>query len=374
MDWSLLALPGFLAWLIILILPWRPWSTRESLDADPALQADLSRVTVLIPARNEQDVIAETLDALATQGHGLRTILIDDQSTDATSAIAKQKNVENFKIINGQSVPPGWSGKLWALEQGRRQVNTEFILLLDADIQLQPGTIATLLLKLDQKQLDMVSLMARLRMKNFWEKLLMPAFVFFFKLLYPFHLSNSISQHVAAAAGGCILIKSSTLTGIGGFESLRECLIDDCALAKKIKNNGGRIWIGLTHSAISLRRYEHLQVIWNIVARTAFTQLHFSCFLLILCTFLMLAAFALPIIALVAPAIPSRILGILTLAIMFSCYLPVLKYYAMNPLWGLSLPVTGMLYLAMTWSSAHRYLFRTGARWKDRHYRIPGPK
>ena len=193
--------------------------------------------------------------------------------------------------------------------------------------------------------------------------------IFFFKLLYPFRLSNSPWQHVAAAAGGCILIKSSILTEIGGFGSIKKCLIDDCALAGKIKNNGGRIWIGLTHSAISLRRYEHLQAIWDMVARTAFIQLRFSYSLLVLCTFLMLAAFALPPVSLFLPDIPSKILGVFTLAIMFGCYLPTLKYYAIHPLWGFGLPVTGMLYLAMTWSSVHRYIFRTGARWKDRHYK-----
>ncbi|MBI4006088.1 MAG: glycosyltransferase, partial [Gammaproteobacteria bacterium] len=271
MDWSLLALPGFIVWTIILILPWRPWSTRESLDADPSLQLDLSCITVLIPARNEQLVIADTLDALLKQGQGLRIILIDDQSADDTVETARQKEFENLQIINGNNNPDGWTGKLWALEQGRHLVNTDLILLLDADIRLQPGTIAKLLSKLNREQLDMISLMACLRMKYFWEKLLIPAFIFFYKLLYPFQLSNSTSRYVAAAAGGCILIKTSALSEIGGFGSLKECLIDDCALARKIKNNNGKIWIGLTHSAISLRHYEYLQSIWDMVTRTAFT-------------------------------------------------------------------------------------------------------
>ena len=197
MEFEWLAIPGLIIWTGIILLPWRPWSVRESLDAVNGLStADLAGVTVIIPARNEQDVIGTTLSGLATQGTGLRIVLVDDQSTDATIRTALQSGLDNLRIIPGTALPSGWSGKLWALEQGRTGVTSEYILLLDADIELRPGTIAALLDKMNNHRLHFVSLMACLRMESLWEKLLMPAFIFFFKLLYPFHLSNSASCKV----------------------------------------------------------------------------------------------------------------------------------------------------------------------------------
>jgi len=371
MSLCFLALPAFLIWLIILYLPWRPWGTQESLDANPSCKHDLSNITVLMPARNEAIVISETLIALLQQDKNLKVILIDDQSADDTVSIAKHTRLENLKIIDGQPLPDGWSGKLWALEQGRMQVNTPYILLLDADIKLKPGTAASLIKKMEEEQLDMVSLMPFLKMQNFWEKLLMPAFIYFFKLLYPFHLSNSSTSSVAAAAGGCILIKHSALESIGGFETLKSKLIDDCALAQKIKNNGGKIWIGLTHSAISLRCYKDLHTIWHMVARTAFTQLRYSMILLLLCALLMVITFLFPILALFSMAIWSKVIAMTTLIIMLITYLPTLKYYSLNYLWGLCLPMIGIMYLLMTWSSAYRHIFNSGSNWKDRYYAIP---
>jgi len=372
---SLLALPGLFIWIIILLLPWRPWSTRESLDTETTgTSADLSRITVLIPARNEAEVISRTLVNLAAQDVNLRIILIDDQSDDQTASIAQQKNLPGLEIIKGQPLPEGWSGKLWALEQGRTQVKTELVLLLDADIELKPGVLNTLLNKLDRENLDLVSLMACLRMESLWEKLLMPAFIFFFKLLYPFHLSNSAAPYVAAAAGGCILVKTSSLNKTGAFASLRHSLIDDCALARTIKDSGGKIWLGLTHSAVSLRPYDSLGVIWDMVARCAFTQLRYSWMVLILCTLLMMVTFVFPVMALLSMDFPATLWGLLSLLIMYLCYLPTLIYYRINPLWGVCMPIIGILYLLMTWTSAWRYLFKCGSRWKNRSYSLPAQK
>ena len=366
---SLLALSGLVIWVIIFLLPWRPWNTHESLDADiPGPSADLSRITVLIPARNEQDVISQTLDGLAAQGKSLRVILIDDQSDDQTASIALQKKLSGFEIIIGEPLPEGWSGKLWALEQGRKQVETELVLLLDADIALKPGTLKALLNKLDLEQLDMLSLMACLSMESRWEKLLMPAFIFFFKLLYPFRLSNSVSPYVAAAAGGCILIKTSALNKAGAFASLCNKLIDDCALARKVKDAGGKIWIGLTHSAVSLRPYNNPGMIWDMVTRCAFTQLRYSWALLLACTLLMIMTFVFPVIAVLAAGFWAAIWGFLTLLLMYICYLPILNYYRLNPLLGCCIPLIGVFYMIMTWSSAWRHLFMGGTRWKNRSY------
>lgn len=368
MDPSWYALPGCLIWIAILALPWRPWSTRESLDGDTSLPDDLDDVTVLIPARNEQECIARTLRSVAAQGRGHRIILIDDQSTDATVAEAVGLNLPGLHILTGQALPPGWTGKLWALEQGRHEADSDYLLLLDADIELLPGTLPALLAKLRSEGRQLVSLMAFLRMQSFWEKLLMPAFIYFFKLLYPFHLSNSGSRFIAAAAGGCILIESRALSTAGGFAAIQGALIDDCRLARRIRDSGGGTWIGLTHSACSRRRYEGLGVIWDMVARTAYTQLHYSPWLLGLCTLLMAAAFLLPVAALFMADSAAAAVAAAALALMWISYLPTLKYYNLHPAWGLALPAVGALYMLMTWSSAWRHWQGSSAVWKDRVY------
>ena len=367
MDPGWLVYPGLAIWSGILLLPWRPWSTREYFNADPVRRLDLSDVTVLIPARNEAQVIPRTLEALQQQGDGLNVIVIDDNSTDATRSAAQQSDMKNLKIINGEALAPGWSGKLWALEQGRRSASTGHLVLLDADIMLQPGTISGLLEKMQRDGLQMVSLMAWLRMVTLWEKLLMPAFIFFFKLLYPFHLANSESRIIAAAAGGCILINSTSLSDIGGFAALKNELIDDCALARRIKDRGGRTWIGLTHSATSSREYNDLGSVWKMVARTAFTQLHYSAFLLGLCTLAMVCAFVLPIISLAGTGY-SFWLSVFTLVLMTAGYIPTLNFYGRSWYWALFLPIIGIIYLLMTWDSAIRHWRGTGAIWKDRSY------
>ena len=370
MDIIFLAvMPGLFIWVCILILPWRPWSTRESLDCAPIQDTvDLSDVTVLIPARNEADTIADTLTALKQQGKGLKIILVDDQSDDNTSKIATSTGLENLTIISGTELPEGWSGKLWALEQGRQQVNTPFLLLLDADIVLRPGLISLLLQTVRKSNLKMLSLMAYLKMETCWEKLLMPAFIFFFKLLYPFHLANKPGSRIAAAAGGCILLETDTLQKIGGFECIKDALIDDCSLAKQIKQQGQKTWTGLTHSAISVRSYETLNTIWQMVARTAYTQLAYSPLMLLLCTLLMFAAFVFPLAAMLQNQLDVFFVGLITLCLQMICYLPTLRYYSMNPAYAFTLPLTGVLYLVMTWSSAYRYYFASGADWKGRHY------
>ena len=366
-----LALPGFIIWLAIIILPWRSWSTRESLDAHKSHKTesvDLSQLTVLIPARNEADVITSTLSGLEQQGQGLNIIIVDDQSTDGTAQEALNLKLENLKIIMGSPLPEEWTGKLWALEQGRQHITTPLTLLLDADIELLPGTLAALVDKMKNENLHLVSLMAFLRMESLWEKFLMPAFIYFFKLLYPFHLANSRSKVIAAAAGGCILIQTQTLSEIGGFTRLKDALIDDCTLARHVKDKGYGTWLGLTHSAISKRRYDNVDTIWDMVARTAFTQLRYSPILLIICSLLLLAAFVLPILSLIIHDSNAIILSLISLLFMAASYIPTLKYYSLNPCWSLSLPGAGLLYLCMTWSSAIRHWQGRGAHWKARHY------
>jgi len=366
---TLFAITGAAIWLTILLLPWRPWSTREVLDASsPSAEEDLSDITVLIPARNEAETIKATLPALTAQGRGLNIILIDDKSSDGTGQVARKAMDENLLIIKGESLPSGWTGKLWALEQGRGHIKTPFTLLLDADIEPLPGIIGELKRAMQERDVQLISLMAELRMETFWERLLMPAFIYFFKLLYPFRLSNTGTSRVAAAAGGCILLETRLLHEIGGFDSLRGELIDDCALARRIKTLGDKTWIGLTHSVRSIRPYEKLRTIWEMVARTAFTQLHYSGLVLALCTAVMVLSFVVPVLGLFLPSGMAKFFSALGLAIMILCYLPTLKFYGLPGRWALALPLIGILYLAMTWTSAMRYWLGGGSHWKGRAY------
>lgn len=354
-------------WLAVLILPWQPWRAREQFIPETGRRRSLDAVTVVIPARNEADVIAGTLAALKQQDPNLRIILVDDQSTDATADHARESGTTRLQSLSAPHLPAGWSGKLWALEQGFRQVQTDYTLLLDADIELQEGVITGLLDKLERENLQMISLMAQLRMASGWERLLMPAFIYFFKLLYPFALVNRPDSRVSAAAGGCILIRTRALADIGGPAGLRTELIDDCALARRIKHNGGRIWLGLTRAAVSRRRYENLATIWEMVTRTAYTQLYYSPWLLAACIILLLETYAVPVAGLLYPG-PVRWLAMLAVLGMCGSYLPTLRYYGLSWWRALTLPVAAMLFGLMTLDSARRHLTGHGARWKNRTY------
>jgi hopene-associated glycosyltransferase HpnB len=370
MSWILLVLPATVIWLAVFLLAVGPWRIREVLDVDePASDADLSDIAVLIPARNEADTIVTTLRGLDAQGRGLKTILVDDQSTDATSVVARDAAKHELLLVAGQPLPHGWAGKLWALEQGRVHLDRPLTLLLDADIELAPGLLAALRHKMQRDQVQFVSVMAALRMHTFWEKLLMPAFVFFFRLLYPFRLSNDPNwRRVAAAAGGCILLETRLIDDIGGFLALRGALIDDCALARLVKSQGARTWIGLTHSARSVRAYGDLSPIWNMVARSAFTQLAYSTTWLLGCSLLFAIAFWLPPVALFFPGAATKALASLALIMMMASYLSALRFYGLSSAWALTMPLIGTLYLAMTWTSAIRYWRGQRCRWKDRVY------
>lgn len=364
--WLWLTVPGAVIWCGVLLLPWLPWLNREVLEPSKTnLDPDLSDVTVLVPARDEAAVIAATLASLQQQGQGLRVLVIDDQSSDGTADIAHQAGAE---VLPGEPLPDGWAGKLWALDQGLHQVQTPLTLLLDADIELKPGLLSALLQLKRERGAQFVSLMADLRRHSFWDRLLIPAFVYFFKLLYPFAISNSRSRWVAVAAGGCVLVDTEALRGIGAFESLRGALIDDCTLARRIKDGGHRTWIGLSRGVVSSRPYGTLGSIHAMVARSAFTQLRYSFLLLLAVTALFIFAYWLPLAGLGLAPEPARRWAFGALLAMMIGYLPTLHYYRVSPYLVLLLPLTGTLYLGMTWSSALRYWLGTRSSWKGRSY------
>ncbi len=279
------------AWLGVLLAPHQPHRVRERLDAGAGadVSADLSGVTVLIPARDEAASISRAIAALGFQGHGLEAVVVDDQSSDDTHGAAARAAAPGLalRVIEGQPLPDGWAGKLWALEQGLAVVGRPHLLLLDADIELAPRLVPALLAKMRERDATLVSLMAELHCATFWERLLAPAFVFFFKLLYPFARSNDAASATAAAAGGCMLVRTDALRHIGGFAAIRGALIDDCTLAAALKQYRPPIWLGMTHSVRSLRVYASLGDFWSMVARSAFTQLRYSTAWLVVATALL---------------------------------------------------------------------------------------
>ncbi len=356
-------------WLGALLAPWRPCLTRESLEARPGSAPEpLDDVTVLIPARDEAGLIGATLDALLAQGRGPTVLVIDDLSKDGTAERVRHYAGRGVTLVTGTPPPPGWTGKLWALEQGRRCVRTPLILLLDADITMSPGMLAAMRRRLCADDLSLLSLMATLRMETFWERLLMPAFVFFFKLIYPFRLSNSRSPYVAAAAGGCVLLRTQALAEIGGFALIRSHLIDDCALARAFKAAGLKTWIGLSRSVRSRRSYPQLAGVWGTVARNAYTQLRHSPTLLVCCSAVMVTAFLAPLAGILSASPAARAAGAAALAAMCLCYVPVLRYYRRSIGWCALLPAIGVLYLMMTWTSAIDSWRGRRAVWRGRVY------
>jgi hopene-associated glycosyltransferase HpnB len=367
---------ALLAWLCVLVAPHQPHRLRERLEADPAAPDDLSAVAVLIPARDEADVIGRTVAALATQGRGLRAIVVDDQSNDGTAAAAQAAatvpDALTLHVVRGEALPPGWAGKLWALEQGRKLVDRPFVLLLDADIELAPKLLPTLLRESQRRDASLISIMAELRCATFWERLLTPAFVFFFKLLYPFAWSNDPRRRTAAAAGGCMLIRTQALQAIGGFASVRGALIDDCTLAAVLKNAAPPIWLGMSHSVRSLRAYSGLADFWAMVSRSAFTQLRYSLALLVVTTVLMLAVLLAPVAAVAAAPFgtgaASAATGAAAWLAMSAAYSPVVRFYRLGLAWTLTLPLAAALFLAMTWTSAVAYWRGAHGRWKRRSY------
>ncbi|MDX1401459.1 MAG: glycosyltransferase, partial [Kiloniellales bacterium] len=282
-------------------------------------------------------------------------------------------------VLKARDLPSGWAGKLWALSEGHRYlkqagISCDYLWLSDADIDHSPETLGRLVAKAVCDKRELTSLMVLLRTGGFWGKLLIPPFVYFFQKLYPFNWSADPGKRTAAAAGGCVLLKREAFESAGGFEAIHGALIDDCSLARLIKRRGGgsgRIWLGLTKSSVSLRPYRGLEDIWNMVARSAYTQLHSSSLLLVAALFGLGVTYLLPPGLLVlgltlgdGPLAGGALLVWLTMALTM---LPVLKLYDQSPIWGPLLPFAALLYGAMTISSALRHWRGKGGAWKGRH-------
>lgn len=364
-----------LAWLALLVLPWQPWRNRELLAARHDLHPELGDISVLIPARNEAALLPVTV-AAAQQGAMLELVVVDDASSDGTADVARdaacKADFRHHRVVQAPPLPAGWSGKVWAQNTGLHSIQRPLVLLLDADIVLSPGVIASARARLLDEDLDLVSVMARLRMDSLWEKLLIPPFIYFFKLIYPFSLSNRRDSRVAAAAGGFILLRRSALTRIGGLHSLKDALIDDCTLARLVKQSGGACWTGQSLDVRSTRAYERLGSIWQMVSRTAFTQLHHSVPLLLLTTAAMLLVFTVPLLALASLQAPVWMAGGIALLAMWLSFTPCILLYGLHPGWILTLPAAAVLLLVMTWHSAWSWWRGEAAIWRGRRYSSGG--
>ncbi len=371
----ILSLVSFLAWLYLIAFRAGFWRSSPVLDERAPLGR--AKVTVIVPARNEAETIGRSLGSLLAQNYGgdLAIVLVDDNSTDGTAAIAASFADARLTMISGAPLPPGWSGKLWAVHQGlahERAQSADYVLLSDADIEHATGHIAALVAKAETDGpgagFDLVSEMVRLHCATAAERALIPAFVFFFQMLYPFAWVADPARRPAGAAGGTMLVRRTALDRIEGVSRIRHHLIDDCALAAEIKSTGGRIWLGHAEKAASIRVYAHWRDIWNMIARTAYVQLKYSPWLLLGCAAGMSVLYgAPPFVALFAHGL-TRLAGILAWLIMALAFQPTLRRYRRSALWGFALPAISLFYLCATVASAARHYAGRGGGWKSRTY------
>ncbi|MBD2502528.1 glycosyltransferase [Anabaena azotica] len=405
-----LMLLSLVIWLGLLTLRGQFWRSDQRLEVGEIQLNYLPKICAVVPARNETDMIPMSLRSLLLQDYpgDFQVFLVDDQSTDGTAAFAEGvahavDKAQQLHIVKGESLPPGWSGKLWAIEQGIRNANTiapDYFFLTDADIEHDVSNLRRLVAKAVQEDLDLASVMVKLRCESFWEKFLIPAFVFFFQKLYPFPWVNNPKNKTAAAAGGCILIRAAALEQIGGIQVIRQALIDDCTLAQVVKGTdknskfkipygklklqnskldnsppspqSRKIWLGLSSLTRSLRPYKSLQTIWDMVARTAYTQLNYSPWLLLGTVVAMTLIYLLPPVGTIIGALMGNwriaLTGLATWLLMSLAYLPTIRFYKLSPFLAFSLPAIAVLYTLMTIDSALRHWQGRGGAWKGRVY------
>jgi hopene-associated glycosyltransferase HpnB len=371
------ALVSLAAWLYLLFGRGMFWRIRKrDDDAPPAAAVEAPSVIAVVPARNESDVIATAVTSLLAQDYNgaFHVVLVDDQSSDGTADVARRAALaaggdDRCEILPGSERPSGWTGKLWAMKQGfahaQKKQTWQYVLFTDADIAHATDNVSRLVARAENEQRVLVSLMAKLECGTVAEQLLIPAFVFFFAMLFPFSWVNERSRRTAAAAGGCMLVRTEALKAAGGLERIADAIIDDCALARILKRQGA-IWLGLSARVRSLRPYRTVGEIGRMVARSAYAQLRFSPFLLCGTVLGMAIVYAGPVaLALFAHGL-SRIAGALAWILMALSFQPILRFYRLSPLWGGVLPFIGALYAGFTVQSAVQHWRGRGGMWKGR--------
>lgn len=363
-------------WLYLLVAHGCFWRVQRAASEEAAERAIAGPIAVVIPARNEADVIGAAVRCLLQQTCAgvIHIFLVDDHSTDGTAEAAQKaasstSHPEALTVMSGQPLADGWTGKLWALQQGIDQallLRPQFLLLTDADIRHSPDSIATLFGIAEHGRYDLVSFMVKLHCRSLPEKLLIPAFVFFFFMLYPPEWIRNPQRKIAGAAGGCILIRPQALERAGGVAAIRGEIIDDCALANRVKRSGGKVWLGLTPDTHSLRAYKTFGEIERMIARTAFNQLQHSAWLLIGAVVGLLLMYLLPPVLILSGSHTLVLLGAAAYLLMFAAYLPMVRFYGLNPAWGLTLPFSAAFYTVATLHSAFNYWSGRGGEWKGR--------
>ena len=370
------------AWAYLVLGHGMFWTASVRLPGGDTDPPEWPAVAAVVPARDEAAFIGRAVRSLAGQDYPgeFAIVVVDDSSGDGTADAARAAAPDGcIEVVRGAGPPPGWTGKLWALDQGVRRAadiapDAAFLWFTDADIEHAPDALRRLVRRAEADGCDLVSLMVRLNCESGWERLLIPAFVFFFQKLYPFRRVNDARSRTAGAAGGCMLVRRAALNRIGGLAAIRGDLIDDCALARAIKPGGG-IWLGLTASTRSIRPYPALGDIWSMVARTAFHQLGYSATLLAGAIVGMALLYLAPPLAVLGwPAHgdgTALALGAASWVLMTVVYGPTLRLYGLSPVNRLLLPVAALFYVAMTADSARRHWSGRGGAWKAR-YHAPG--
>ena len=370
-----LAVICVLVWLYLIGGRGAFWRSRVR-DTDgeiPGLQ-QWPAVVAVVPARNESEYIAASVQSLLRQEYSgpFGVIVVDDDSADETALkaahAAEALPHRKMTVVQSKGPPPGWTGKLWALKQGIAAAELsqpEFLLLTDADIVHAPDTLAWLVKQSSARHLVLTSLMAKLRCESFVERSHVPAFVYFFQMLFPFPWVCRPNSGVAAAAGGCMLIRADALANAGGIAGIRNALIDDCSLAEKLKTIGP-IWLGLTDRVRSTRPYATLSDVKQMVSRSAYAQLRYSPSLLAASTAGMVVTFLVPPLLIIFATGLPRSLGLVAWLTMALSFIPTLQFYRLSPLWSVALPAIASFYLYYTLNSAYQYLRGRGGQWKGR--------
>jgi hopene-associated glycosyltransferase HpnB len=363
-------------WVHLMLFHGRYWRERPR-RAPTEAPKHWPEVAAIVPARNEAPVVGEALRSLLQQEYPgkLRIVLVDDQSNDGTAEIvraaaADRGAADRVRVISGKALPEGWTGKMWAVHQGSAELEgfspgAKYVWLTDADIAHDADSLRGLVARAEAGNLALTSLMARLRTDTFAERALIPAYVYFFQMLYPFAWVNDPRKKMAGAAGGCMLVQREALKAAGGIAVIKSALIDDCALGKVLKKQGP-IWLGLADGVRSLRGYPAWADIWRLIARSAFTQLQHSLLLLAACVAGMVLTFVAPPLLSIQPDTAARSFGLVAWALMALSYLPTLIYYRQPVWWAPLLPLTALFYLAATVDSARRHLIGRGGEWKGR--------
>jgi hopene-associated glycosyltransferase HpnB len=374
----LLASVSLLAWIVLTFFRGAFWHLRRfDMDVLPEQQAPRwPSVAAVVPARNEAETIARCVESLCRQEYPgeLRIFVIDDQSTDETAALAlkaaqKTKAADRVEIIKAVKLEPDWTGKLWALQQGINAVENaapQYFWFTDGDIVHSPDTLRRLMVHAEHGGQELTSLMVLLQARTFPERLLIPAFLYFFLMLYPPEWIAESRSSAAGAAGGCILLQRTALERIGGIEAIRGEVIDDCALARAVKRSGGRIWMGMTRKSVSLRTYSTFAEICDLIARTAFTQLRYSWVVLLGTILGLVFTYLVPVALTFHPQGLVWRVSLGAWAMMTFTFLPTVRFYGLSPLWAPLLPLSALFYCYATCLSAVRYWLGRGGQWKGR--------